>query len=142
MRFDGCRRNQLRGGPAGDERGRDHDVVVGDALGQRLLLPPLLILGQLARIAARRLLAGHAEVEEGRAEALHLLPHHGTHVEAGDDRPEPARGCDRLQSGDTGTEHEHLRRRDGSGCGHQHRKEAGQAFRREEHGLVPGDGRL
>ena len=72
----------------------------------------LFLRSQLAGVPAGSLLAAYAELEEGRAEAFHLLLHDGPHVEAGDDRTEPACSCDRLQSCDTGTEDEHLRRSD------------------------------
>ena len=72
----------------------------------------LHLLGrELAGVAALGLRAGDAEVEEVRAEALDLLFHRGADVEAGDDGAEAARGRDRLQAGDAGADHEHLRRR-------------------------------
>src|SRR6185436_4522391 len=46
--------------------------------------------------------------------------------EAGHDGAEAARGRDRLQPCNAGAEHEHLRRRNRSGRGHQHREEAWQ----------------
>ena len=84
------------------------------------------------RVAALGLLADDAEVEEGRAEGLDLLPDGRAHVEAGDDRAEAARRRDRLQAGDAGADHEHLRRRDRSGGGRQHREEARQAVGGEQ----------
>ena len=55
---------------------------------------------------------------------------------------EPLGGRDRLQAGDPGAEHQHLRRRDGAGGGHEQRQEARQPHRRLEHAPVPGDQRL
>src|SRR5882762_10072133 len=78
-------RNQLWRGPPGNERGRDHDVVVWDALRQLLLLLSLLLRRQFAGVPAGSFLAAHSELEERRAEALHLLLHDRAHVEAGHD---------------------------------------------------------
>ena len=132
-------RDQLRRRAAGDERGRDHDVKGRDLALERLLLAPLVLVGQLLRVAALGLLADDAEVEEAGAEALDLLAHHRPDVEAGHDRAEPARGRDRLKPRDPGAEHEHLRRRHGPGRRHQHRKEPGQPLCGEQRGLVAGD---
>ena len=64
-------------GRPGNGRGRDHDVEVRNPLLERGLLLRLLLGRELARVAARRLLALDAEVEERRAEALDLLLHRG-----------------------------------------------------------------
>ena len=42
--------------------------------------------------------------------------------------------------GDARADHQHARRRDGSGRGHQHGKHAGQGIGGDQHGLVAGDG--
>ena len=141
-RLDGGGRDDLRRRPAGNRSGRDHDVEVRDPLLERLLLRLHLLRRQLARVAALGLGAGHAEVEPVRAEALDLLAHDGTDVEAGRHGAEPARRRDRLQPGDAGADHEHLRGRDGARGGHQHREEARQMLRREERRLVAADRRL
>ena len=104
-----------------------------------LLLAALLLLGELARVSALGLLADDAGLEERRAQALHLLLDHGPHVEAGDDGAQATRGRDRLQPGDAGADHEHLRGGDGPCGGHQHRQELRQPVGREEHRLVAGD---
>src|SRR5205807_321579 len=83
---------------------RDHHVEVGDPSLERLLLAAPILLRQLARVSALRLLHRHAEVEEGRAEALHLLAHRGPHVEARHDRTEPPRCRDGLEPSDAGTQ--------------------------------------
>src|SRR6185503_14648668 len=116
------RRDQTWRRPAGDQRGRDHHVELRQTGLELLLLLTLLLLGQRGRVTALRLLADDAEVEPAGAEALYLLPHDGSHVEAGDDRTEAASGRDGLKPGDACTEHEHLRGRDRPGRGHQHRE--------------------
>ena len=93
---------------------------------ERGLLARLLLRGQLAPRSRLRLFATDAEVEEGGAEALDLLPDGRPNVEAGDDRSEPARRRDRLQAGDAGAEDEHLGRGDRPGRGHQQREEPRQ----------------
>ena len=92
--------------------------------------------GELPRVAAGRLLAADAEVEEGRAEALDLLLHHGPHVERRHDRAQPPRGRDRLQAGHAGAEDEHLRRGHGAGGRHQEREELLQPVGGEQRRLV------
>ena len=67
----------------------------------------LLLLGQLARVAAGGLGVGGAlHLEELRAERLDLLLDRGADVERGHDRAEPARRGDRLQPRDARAEHE------------------------------------
>ena len=135
-------RDELRRGPAGNGGGRDDDVELGEALLERRLLLRLLLGGQLGRVAALGLLAADAEVEERRAERLHLLLHDGAHVEPGDDGAEAAGGGERLEPGDARAEHEHLRGRNRPGRGRQHREELRQPLGGEQHGLVAADGRL
>src|SRR5205085_320436 len=81
---------EARRGPARNRGGRDHDVEIRDPLLECGLLLRLLLRGQLPRVAARRLLADDAEVEEARAERMDLLPHRRAHVEARDDGSEAA----------------------------------------------------
>ena len=57
----------------------------GNPLLERSLLLRLLLGRELARVAAGRLLRADSEVEEGRAEALHLLGDGRSHVERRDD---------------------------------------------------------
>ena len=117
----------LGAGRPGNRRGRDHGVEVGDARLQLDLLRLLLLGRQLARVAALGLLAADAEVEERRAERLTCSRTAGRTSKPETTRAEAARGRDRLQPGDARAEHEHLRRRDRPGGGHQHRQEAGEA---------------
>ncbi len=94
---------------ARDLRRGDDEVDGGQDLADRLEHLLLLLLRQLLRVAAGALGRGadRLGLDEGGAEALHLLAHRGPHVEGGDDGAEPARGGDRLQPGDAGTEDEH-----------------------------------
>ncbi len=102
-----------------------------------------LLLGrQLAGVAALGLLADDAEIEEGRAERLHLLADRRAHVEAGHHRAEAARGRDRLEAGNAGAEDERARRRDRSRGGRQHRQEPRQPVGADQNSLVSGDGGL
>ena len=142
MSLDRASRDELRRRSARNRGRRDDDVEVGDPLLERLLLLRLLLGRQLGRVAARRLLRPHAEVEERRAEALDLLLHGRPDVECRDDGAEPARGRDRLQPGDAGADDQRAHRRDRAGGGHQHGEEARHAVGGEDDGLVAGDGRL
>src|SRR6266545_4867975 len=83
------------------------------------LLAPLLLLRQLARVAALALLADDPELEEACAEALDLLLDGRAHVEAGDDCAEPPRSRDRLEPGHSCADDEHLCGRDRARRGHQ-----------------------
>ncbi len=109
---------------------------------ERSLLARLLLRGQLRRVAAARLRPLDAEIEEGGAEALDLLPHRRPDVEARDDCSEPPRRRDRLQAGDAGAEDEHLRRRDRPCGGHQQREEPWQPVGGGDDRLVARDGAL
>ena len=98
--LDGAGWDELRRRAPRDGGGRDDDVEVRDPLLERRLLRGLLLRRQLARVAARGLLRADAEVEEGRAEALHLLGDGRPDVEGGHDCAETPRGRDRLQTRD------------------------------------------
>ncbi len=76
------------------------------------------------------------------AERLHLLGDLRADVVARRPRAEAPRGRDRLQAGDAGAEHEHLRRRDRARRGHQHRVEARRVLGAEQRRLVAGHVRL
>ena len=65
---------------AGNRRGRDDEVHVLDVVGERLLDARLLVGGLLARVAARAF-GRDADLDEARAERLHLLLHRRPHVE-------------------------------------------------------------
>ena len=134
------RGDQLRRRAAGDERGGDDDVGLGDLDLQRLALALLLLLGELARVAAGGLgVADALDLEELRAQRLDLLLDRGADVEGGHDRAEAPRGGDRLQPGDARAEHEHLGGRDRARGGHQHREEARQLLGGDDHREVAGD---
>ena len=112
-------------------------------LGQRLAHLLVLLVGERARVAALGLGVGdEVELQRAAAEARDLLPGGAADVEAGDHRAEPLRGRDRLQAGDAGAEHQHLRRRDGAGGGGHHREEAARLARGEQRRRVAGDVRL
>ena len=98
------------------ERRRDDDVGVGDVALEQALLLLLLALREHGGVAARVLGLAHLhlELDERRAEALHLLLHGGARVERRDDGAEAAGGRDRLEAGDAGAEHEHLGGRHGA----------------------------
>ena len=75
MRVDGLRGDELRRRAAGHERGGDDDVGARDLRGERLALGLLLLLRQLARVAAGRLRVGRAlDLQEPRAERLRPAP--------------------------------------------------------------------
>ena len=59
-----------------------------------------------------------------------------------DDRAEPPRGRDRLQPRHAGAQHEHLRGRDRPRGGHEHREEALELGRGDQHRAVAGHRRL
>ena len=131
-----------RCGASGDRGRRDHDVEAGDALLERVLLRFHLLGRQFARVPTLRLCTADAEVEPVGAKALDLLAYDRPDVEPGDDGTESARRRDRLQSRNTGADHEQLRRRYGPGGGHQHREEAGEMLGGEQRALVAAHCRL
>ena len=130
--------------PAGHGGGGDHGVHLADLLGEQLALLLLLLVGELARVAAGGLgvLEAHVELEEAGAERLDLLLDRGAHVEGLHDRAEAAGGGDRLQAGHAGAEHQHLGRAHGAGGGGEHREEARQLLRGDQRGAVAGHGGL
>ena len=136
------RRDQPRRGAAGDRA----VVITTSEPAMRssscLLLLRLLLRRQLARVAALGLLAGHAEVDELRAEALDLLPHDRPHVEAGHDRAEPAAVAIACSPATPAPSTSTFAGRDRAGRGHQHREEARQAVGGDQRRLVAGDRRL
>jgi hypothetical protein len=109
---------------------------------ERLLLSCLLLVRELRRIAAGRLLGANTELQERRADGLDLLLHRRPDVERRHDRAETPRGRDRLEAGDTGAEHEDARRRDRPRRGHQEGKQLRHAVGADQRSLVARDGRL
>ena len=139
-RLDGGAGDQLGRRAAGDERRGDDHVGARRGLGEQLGLLGLLLRGELASVPARRLGVGRAlDLEELRAQGLHLLLDRGADVEGGDLRAEAPRGGDGLQAGHTRAQHEHLGGRDGPGRGHQHREEAAELVGGEQRRAVAAD---
>ncbi len=139
--------DEARGGPPGDERGRDDEVGLLDPLGDELGLAALVVVAHLGRVAAGRLggrllLRGHLDLDEGPAEALDLLLDHRPHVGRLDHRAQSARRADRHQAGDTGAHDDSARRPDRPRGGGQQREELRQLRRGDEDRLVAADGRL
>ena len=141
-RGDHRRRHQLRRRPAGDQRGGDDDVLLGDVLGRQRRLLGLVFLRHFLGVAAGRL--GRLELlvldcEELGAERGDLLLGGRTHVGGGDDGAKPPRRGDRLQAGDADAHDEHLGRRHRAGRRHHHRQRAVIFGRRVDHRLVAGE---
>ncbi len=133
---------QPRRRPARDQRGRDHDVLLLDVLGDQRGLLGLIVLRHFLGVAAGGL--GLLEFlvldrDELGAEAFDLLLGRRTHVGRGDDGAEPARGRDRLQAGDAGAHDEHLRRRHRAGRRHHHRQRAAIFGGAVDHRAVAGE---
>ena len=102
------------------------------------------LIGLRLRIATGVLRVARVEVErdEARAEALHLLGDHRTRVVGFDDRAEPARRGDRLETRHARADHEHARGLDRARGGHEHREDARQRDGREQHRAIAGEVRL
>ena len=115
---------QERGGPAGDLCSGDDDIGVGHARRKGRLLAALGLVGDLFCIAGRssRRLVDGGRYELG-AEALDLFPNLGPDVIGRDNGAEALGRGDGLEPGDTGTEDQHLDRRDGARGGCEHRKD-------------------
>ena len=126
--LDGLGGDELRRRAARDERRRDDDVEALDRVGQRLLL-----LRRAPRRSARARSRPRPAASSPRSR--NFAPSDstcsatsGAHVVAGRHGAEAARRRERLQAGDAGAEHEHLRGRDRAGGGHQHREEAAEVL--------------
>ena len=101
------------------------------------------LLRQLLRIAARRLgVLFDRHLEEYRTQALDLFFHRRPHIKGRDDRAEPPRRRDCLQSRDPGAEDEDPGGGQRACGGHEHREDTARGRGREQHGLVAGDRRL
>src|SRR6185437_6475130 len=96
-----------------NQRGGDHDVLLGDVARDQLRLR-LLILGRhFRRVAAGALAFDSGDIldEDGlRAERLDLLLRRRAYVGGADLRTEALGGGDRLQTGDADTHDEQLGR--------------------------------
>ena len=104
-------RDEPRRRAAGDQRGRDDDVLLGDMRGDERRLLGLIGVGHFLGVAA----GGFGLLEflvldgdEFRAERLDLLLGRRTHVGRGDDRAEAPASRDRLQAGDADAHDEQL----------------------------------
>ena len=96
---------------AGDQRGGDDDVLLGDVARHQLGLRLLIFRRHFGRIAARALALDAGDfLDEDRlgAERQDLFPGRRADVGRADLRAQPLGGRDRLQSGDAHTHHEHL----------------------------------
>ena len=82
----------------------------------------------------------HLQFDEFRAETLDLLFHDWPDIVGFDHGAEPFGGGDGLQAGDPRPEDKDPCRGDGPGGGHEHREKLGQDLRRDQDGLVAGDG--
>ena len=137
--------DQPRRGAAGDQRGGDDDILLGDMRGYQLGLCLLVFLAHLGRIAARTLALDPGDIlDEDRlgAQRQDLFLRRGSHVGGGYLRAQPPRGGDRLQPGDAHAHHEHLGGADRARRGHHHRKGAAIDARGVQHRLVPRQVRL
>jgi hypothetical protein len=135
------RRDQNRSAPPRHRRRRDHDVLLRQYIAQRLPLLAIELLAHRLRVPALVLRARrfHVQHDEPRAETLDLLLHRRANVVPADDRAQPTRRRDRLQSRDARADHQHTRWRNRSRCRHQHRKHAGQGIGRDQHRLIARD---
>ena len=134
-------RDDARRAASRHRRGGDDGIGDGDARVEHFLLLALLVLRELARIAAGAL-GRDAGVDELGAERLHLLARGAAHVVGLDHGAEALGGGDGLQSGHAHADDQHLRRADGARGGGQHRQEAIERVGRDQHRLVAGDGGL
>ena len=130
-----------RRGPAGNRRGGDDHIRSRDMLGEDFPLLGLFRFGQFPGIAAAAL-RRDLGVDEFRPKRFNLLLDRGAHIVALDDRAEPARGGDRLQTRHAGADDQHLRRPDCAGGGGEHGEELAEMPRPEQNRLVAGDARL
>ena len=135
-------RHEDRRPAPGDGGGRDHDVGGGDLLADELPLAAQEVLGLLPGVTAFALLGLELELDEGRAEALHLVSCGRPDVVRADDGAEPARRRNRLQSGDAGAEHEDLGGRHGPGRRHVEGEELRQVLGCQQGPAVSGYERL
>jgi len=121
----------------------DHNVGVGNALGEGILLASLGLISHLPGVSAgrrNRLVDGCGN--EAGTEALYLLSYFGSDVVCRDNGPEPFGRGDRLETGDTGTENEQLHGWNGACRRGEHREESRRGRGGQEHSVVTGCGGL
>ena len=82
------------------------------------------------------------QLDEATSERLDLFFGLGPDVVTAHDCSESVGRGDRLQTGDSGTQHEHLRRRRGSRCRHEEREVTAEGVGADERRFVAGDARL
>ncbi len=116
-----------------------------ERLAQHRRLLRLIGLAHLLGVAAGRLgllgLLG-VDLDEGRAQRLHLLLDRRSHVVAGDHGAEAPRRRDRLQAGHAHAHHDDARRRHRARRRHHHGKGTAELHRGVEHRLVARQVRL
>ena len=134
-------RYQPRGGPAGNERRGDDDILPGDMVVNQRRLLGLIFLRHFLGIAAggfRRLEFLVLDGEELGAERGDLFLDRRTHVGRRHHRTETPRRGNRLQPGDTDAHDEHFGRRHRARRRHHHRQ-GPVIFRcRIDHRLITG----
>ncbi len=131
--------DQHRRLPTGYGGGGDQRVRVGDVRRQHLALPVGPILGHLACVATRSLERLELEVDRLGTHRPDLLGGGRADVVRQDDRTQPLGRRDRLQPGDAGTEHDHLRGLHRAGGRHVQREETTQQPGRHDRAAIPGD---
>ena len=141
--LDGRSRDQPWSRTSRHGRSRDDHVRFGGALGQTFLLPPKDVVGRFLGIPACAGKVGAGiDLDVLAAETLDLLFHDRSCVIGFDHRAESASGADRHQSGNAGSDDQHLGRRDVAGGGGEQREELRQLIGGDQHCLVAADGRL
>ena len=137
--------DQARRRPAGDQRGGDDDVLLGNVRRDQLGLGRLIFVGHFRGIAtgAFALDAGHLLHEDRLgAERFDLLLGRGAHVGRTHLRTQPPRGGDRLKTGHAHAHDEAFGRRHGARRRHHHREGTVIFSRRVQHRLVSRQVRL
>ena len=134
-------RHQHRRRLAGHLGGGDHHIGLLQVRRQQLALGLQEHRSGLAGIAAH--FAGGllqlGRLDEAPPERLHLFPRRRAHITHLHHGAKAARRGHRLQARHAGPEHHHLGGLHGAGRRHQHREEAIQGRRRQQHRLVAGD---
>ncbi|MDQ7087573.1 MAG: hypothetical protein Q9Q13_06825 [Acidobacteriota bacterium] len=136
--------DQHRGLLAGNGRGRDHDLALGDDPGHHLALPAVEFFTEFLGVTALVFGGGglQLQLDELPTEALHLFLDRGADIVGMDHCAQALGGGDRLESGDAGADDEDMGRREGAGRGHFHGEQPGQGVGRQQHRLVARHHRL